>query len=110
MSRLLSKFGYDVRTAENGLEAIQLLQADNGFCPDIIFSDISMPGMNGYEFVRRLRADPQCGQIYTVAMTGFGQQADRNKALEAGFNEHTVKPVDVRVLRKIFAELAQSRA
>jgi PAS domain S-box-containing protein len=110
MSRLLSKFGHAVRTAENGLEAIQMLHAMDGFQPDIIFSDISMPGMNGYEFVRHLRADPQCGQVYAVAMTGFGQQADRNKALEAGFNEHTVKPVDVRVLRKIFSGLTKSGA
>lgn len=106
MARLLTKLGHEVQTAENGLRALDVLSGANAFQPDVIFSDISMPGMNGYELVRHLRSQTHFQNLWVVAMTGFGQEADRRKAFEAGFSDHAVKPVDVRLLRQIFAKLA----
>ncbi len=103
MSRLLTKLGHEVQTAENGRQASELLSQTDAIIPDFIFSDISMPGMTGYEFVRWLRERPQFTGVRVIAMTGFGQDSDRQKSMGAGFDGHAVKPVDVRVLKQILA-------
>jgi CheY-like chemotaxis protein len=104
LARLLRKLGHEVETVENGAEALDKLDS---FMPEIIFSDISMPGMTGYELARRLRARSDTAGLLLVAMTGYGQAADRDKALEAGFDEHLVKPVDVQQLQRLFQERSQ---
>ncbi len=104
LTRLLQKMGHEVETAESGQEALTKLSV---FTPEIIFSDISMPGMTGYELVTRLRALKELASVYFVAMTGYGQASDREKALETGFDEHIVKPVDVEQLKKLFCRLSQ---
>ena len=73
---------------------------------EVIFSDISMPGMTGYELARTLRSTETTARLCLVAMTGHGQASDRDKAMRAGFDEHMVKPVDVVKLKEFFASLS----
>ncbi len=100
-ARLLEKLGHVVEFAENGPLALLKLET---FVPDVLFSDIAMPGMNGYELAQRIRQRPDYSQIHLVALTGFGQSSDRDKALGAGFDEHMVKPVDIALLRRCLRE------
>ncbi len=100
LSRLLAKLGHEVQVADSGPAALQVLET---FQAQVIFSDISMPGMTGYELAKRLRKNDATKHIHLVAMTGYGQQSDRDKALKAGFDEHMVKPVDFKVLQGFFA-------
>ncbi len=82
--------GHDVRTAHDGVEALALAQM---FDPDIVLLDLGMPKMDGYETARQLRLSPTCGRAKLVALTGWGQQQDRDRTAEAGFDAHLVKPV-----------------
>ncbi len=106
-ARLLEKLGHVVEFAENG--PLALLKLDT-FTPEVVFSDIAMPGMTGYELAQRIRQRPECAQVYLVALTGFGQSSDLEKALEAGFDEHMVKPVDLAVLQSLFQRLSKTVA
>ncbi len=103
MALLLKAMGQEVVSVGNGLEAIEL--ADT-YRPDVILMDIGMPGLNGYEACRRIRAQPSGKAIVMVALTGWGQDEDRRKSREAGFDEHLVKPADPAALRKLFASLS----
>jgi len=103
LARLLTKLNHEVRVVDSGAAAIEMLKT---YPAEIIFSDISMPGMTGYELAQRLRKTDQAKQIRLVAMTGYGQATDREKALHAGFDEHMVKPVDINRLRSFFAEIS----
>ncbi len=105
MARLLGKLGHEVEVAETGDQAIEMLAR---FTPEIIFSDISMPGMNGYELVRILRQRPDTSSAFIVALTGSGTEIDRKSALDSGFDEHLTKPVDIQCLRKLFERLSVS--
>lgn len=107
LARLLTKLGQQVRVVDSGSAAIEALKT---YPAEIIFSDISMPGMSGYELAKRLRRTPETEQIRLVAMTGYGQASDREKALIAGFDEHMVKPVDIHRLRSFLAELSRDCA
>ena len=71
------------------------------FRPEVILLDIGMPGLDGYEVARRLRAMNHGQNFRIVAITGWGQDADRTRTKEAGFDVHLVKPVDLRVLSKV---------
>ncbi len=105
MARLLEKLGHVVQVAEAGAQAIETLDR---FKPEIIFSDISMPGMNGYELVRKLRRRPDTQSAFIVALTGSGTAIDRKSALESGFDEHLSKPVDIQSLRNLFERVSVS--
>ncbi|WP_218932997.1 CHASE3 domain-containing protein [Roseimaritima multifibrata] len=107
MASLLTKLGHHVEVAESGSTAIEHLKS---YQPDVIFSDISMPGMTGYDLVKQLRKNPATAQIYMVAMTGFGQSSDRKTARESGFDEHMIKPVDITKLQDLFTKLAKQTA
>lgn len=104
MVQLLRKLGHEVEFVENGTSALQKLSQE---VPEVVFSDIAMPGMTGYELARQIRQRPDSAGIYLVALTGFGQSADREKALEAGFDEHMIKPVDIDVLKALFEKLSK---
>ncbi|MBC7966213.1 MAG: response regulator [Fuerstia sp.] len=106
MARLLRKLGHEVELVETGTLALQNL---NHKLPEVIFSDIAMPGITGYEFAQQIRKRADSSQVYLVALTGFGQTADREKALEAGFDEHMIKPVDIVVLQALFEKLSLRR-
>ncbi len=103
LARLLSKLNHEVRVVDSGVAAIESLKTHPA---EIIFSDISMPGMSGYELAQRLRNTPDTQHIRLVAMTGYGQASDREKALSAGFDEHMIKPVDIHRLQTFFSELS----
>ena len=100
LALLLRVGGHEVRTAYDGPEA---LEAARAFRPHIVFLDIGLPGMDGYEVARRLRKEPGMEKGLLVALTGYGQEEDRRKAMEAGFNVHLVKPADIDTLQNIVA-------
>lgn len=104
LSRLLSKLGHDVHIVDSGPAALVELKH---FEAEVVFSDISMPGMTGYELAKRLRVECAERPLTLVAMTGYGQVRDREKALAAGFDEHMVKPVDFKVLQLFFQNLSR---
>ncbi len=104
MAILLEEIGHEVRTAYDGREVAPIV-AD--FNPEVVLLDIGLPGIDGYELARRLRASPQCSGAALIAVSGYGQQADRIRAQEAGFDHHLVKPVDPDKLAKLIEALAQ---
>ena len=91
LAMLLRMSGHEVRTAYTGPTALEAAAAHP---PDVVLLDIGLPGMDGYEVARRLRQDPRLEGVRLVAMTGYGDEADRRLAQEAGFDQHLVKPVD----------------
>jgi CheY-like chemotaxis protein len=91
LQMLLSIDGHDVLTAADGESGLNLAVAS---VPDIAFIDVGLPGLDGYEVARRLRARADGERIHLVAVTGYGQAEDRRRAAAAGFEIHLVKPVD----------------
>ncbi len=94
--------GHQTRTAHSGEQALEIARQ---FLPDLVLLDIGLPGMNGYDVARSLRADPQLAKATLIALTGFGRAEDKQKALEAGFDFHVTKPVEVAVLRELLPSL-----
>jgi signal transduction histidine kinase len=90
LAAVLTSRGHDVRVARDGAEALATAAR---FTPDFAFLDIGMPKVHGYEVARRLRELPAMAECVLVAVTGWGQEDDRNRAREAGFDRHLVKPV-----------------
>jgi CheY-like chemotaxis protein len=74
--------------------------------PDIVFLDIGMPGMSGYEVAQAVRADPYLGEVRLVALTGWGGEADRAHSSAAGFDAHLTKPATVAAIEDVLARLA----
>lgn len=103
MAMALKLLGHEVATAHDGAEAIQ---AANLFQPDLVFLDLGMPKLNGYETARQIRQQPWGQQMVLVALTGWGQEEDRRRTLEAGFNCHVVKPIDFLRLEQLVADAA----
>lgn len=97
LARLLRLNGHAVQVAHEGADALALAQ---DHAPEIILLDLGLPGMNGYEVCRRLRQDGN-RDMQIIAMTGYGQDRDRHLTADAGFDLHTVKPVDIGVLQKL---------
>ena len=91
LAELLEMYGHTVRTAYTGTQATERTLE---FKPDIVFLDIGLPDMSGYEVAGKLRQLPIPQHFLLVALTGYGQEHDRQTALQAGFNEHFAKPVD----------------
>lgn len=102
LAQLLQMQDYEVRTASNGVEAIE--QARD-FGPRIIFMDLAMPGLDGLEATRRIRTLPCGGQVRIVALTGWGQEADRQRTRAAGMDHHLVKPVSLDALQDVLRTL-----
>ena len=92
LSIILSQKGYDTRVAHDAPRALQIAAT---FKPVTAFIDIGLPVMDGYELAERLRAMPSLAGIRLIALTGYGQESDRRRGREAGFDEHLVKPVDI---------------
>jgi CheY-like chemotaxis protein len=87
-----------VSVAYDGVGALAALES---FEPDIALLDIGMPGMDGYELARRIRATPRGRNLVLVALTGWGQAEDKKRSAEAGFDEHLTKPVDPEMLSRV---------
>ena len=100
LSALLRIIGHDVRVAYDGAEAVELAAK---FRPDVILLDIGMPGLNGFEAARDIRARPWGKNVMLIAVTGYGQKADKRRSREVGFNHHIVKPINFTALEKLLA-------
>jgi CheY-like chemotaxis protein/nitrogen-specific signal transduction histidine kinase len=103
LAMLLKVMGHEVSTAHDGLEAVERAAT---FRPHVILLDIGLPRLNGYEAARRIREQQRHKDLTLVALTGFGQDEDRRRAEEAGFDAHMVKPVDFAALAKLLAASA----
>jgi CheY-like chemotaxis protein len=98
LGSLLALDGHTVETVNSGPEALARL---GEFRPDVVLLDIGLPGLDGYEVARRIRADTQWSGVQLVAMTGYGQEGDRDRSRAAGFAAHLVKPVEYPALRRV---------
>lgn len=104
---LLSLAGHKTHTAYDGLEA---LGAAETFRPDMILLDIGLPKLNGYEVARKIRKQPWGQVMVLVALTGWGQEEDRRRSRDAGFNHHLTKPVDPLELTNLLARLSLAQS
>lgn len=102
MADLLVSLGHDVRIAHNGFDAVEIARE---FSPGIAFLDIGMPGMSGYDLARRLKELPDLAGTILVAVTGWGQEKDRQLSRDAGFDHHLVKPVKLAQLLEIIESI-----
>lgn len=100
LTMLLDLMGHETRTAHNGLEAVSAAEA---FRPDVILMDLGMPKLNGYDACRRIREQPWGKSVLIVACSGRGQDEDKRKTKEAGFDRHLTKPVDPAELETVLA-------
>jgi CheY-like chemotaxis protein len=92
---------HDVQVADSATAALQIAQS---WQPQIVLSDIGLPGaMDGYALARSLRAVPGGGDIFLIALSGYGREQDKERAREAGFDEHLTKPVDIHALEALLA-------
>lgn len=103
LSILLEHFGHEVRTAGGGLEALQVASE---FRPHVVFLDIDLPDVDGYETCRRLRGRPGGDGVFIAALTGWERPEDQARALEAGFDVHLVKPVGPDAIRSLLDGLS----
>lgn len=101
---LLKASGHDVRAAHDGPTAVQVAL---DYRPDIVLLDIGLPGLNGYEVAKRIRQQPDFKNVVLVALTGYGQDSDRQNSLQAGFDHHLVKPARLAQLQKILATVSE---
>ncbi len=102
LAMVLELMGNEVRVVNDGLEAVEKAAE---FKPELILLDIGMPRMNGYEACRRIREERGDSEVVIVALTGWGQDEDKQRSKDAGFDHHLVKPVDPEELEKLLAEL-----
>jgi CheY-like chemotaxis protein len=107
LTMLLELLGNKVRCAYDGEDAVH---AAAEFRPDAILLDIGLPRLNGYEACRRIRAQRPGKDIPIIAITGWGQDEDRRRSREAGFDRHLTKPVDPEALMTLLAGLQASRS
>jgi CheY-like chemotaxis protein len=92
---LLEHYGCEVTVAHSGPDGVR---AAEEWQPDVVLCDIGLPGLNGYEVARKLRENPGTARARLIAVTSFGQDEDRRRSHQAGFEQHLVKPVDPNVL------------
>jgi CheY-like chemotaxis protein len=97
---LLKSLGHEACAVYDGQQALSTAVS---FRPDVVLLDIGMPGLDGYEVARRLRALRRSEPLRIIAVTGWGQEADRTRSREAGFDVHLVKPVDPGLLTSVIA-------
>jgi len=98
---LLDSMGHEVQTATDGQQALDTIAS---FHPDIVFLDIGLPQLDGYEVARRVRKRPDLNGTRLIALTGWSHAEDRQRTREAGFDAHLVKPVGVKTLKEVLAQ------
>jgi signal transduction histidine kinase len=104
LAAVLKILGAEVRVTNDGRAALDELGA---FRPAVVFLDLGMPGMDGYETARHMRAREDTHSTLIIALTGWGQESDRRQTQAAGFNQHLVKPADITALRAVLASLPE---
>jgi CheY-like chemotaxis protein len=105
LGEVLELDGHQVTVVHDGLAALERMGA---FDPEVIFLDIGLPGMDGYEVARRIRERSGGAGPRLVAVTGYGQASDRQRSREAGFDAHLVKPVELDHVRELVADAGES--
>jgi len=107
LEMLLTESGHDARTAHDGPAA---LAAALDYQPNVVLLDIGLPGLDGYQVAKRLRQQSLLPNVVLVAMTGYGQDSDRQLAREAGFDHHLVKPARFEHIQEILATVSEKAA
>ena len=102
MRQILVRKGYDLLEAKDGLTGIEMARAH---MPALILLDIQMPVMNGFMVIRELRNDAELRKIKVIAVTSFAMKGDREKALQAGFDEYVTKPIDTRTFPELVKQV-----
>lgn len=100
LAMLIELAGHEVRKAADGCEALDVAEQ---WRPDLALLDIGMPGLDGYEVVRRIRAQSWGSGMQLIAISGWGQAEDRRRAMEAGFDMHFVKPIGFETLNELLS-------
>jgi CheY-like chemotaxis protein len=101
LSLLLQLIGHEAEVAYDGAEGMEKAR---GFRPEVVLCDIGLPGqLDGYAVARSFRADPELRSAFLIALTGYGQEEDRRRALAAGFDTHLTKPADLDALRDLLS-------
>jgi CheY-like chemotaxis protein len=103
MAMLLRAFGHDARLAHDGASAMQVALES---VPEVMLLDIGLPGANGLQVAQWIRQEPTLKNVVLVALTGYGQESDRQRSREAGFDHHLVKPVDFANVQSILSAVA----
>jgi two-component system CheB/CheR fusion protein len=106
LCELVEQFGFECRGSDSGIAALDVIEE---FRPDVAILDLGLPGMDGLELARRIRRDPRATRTVLIALTGYGQAADRAAARDAGFDEHLVKPVQGEHLLTLLEKLRGTR-
>jgi signal transduction histidine kinase/ActR/RegA family two-component response regulator len=107
LSMYLSTVGHHLRVAYEGHSALALAAEA---APDVLLLDIGLPDVDGYELARRVRALPQAAHATLIALTGYGQDSDRERSIAAGFNHHLTKPVDIAALLRLLTTVSERRS
>jgi PAS domain S-box-containing protein len=106
LARLLESMGQAVWCANDAKSALEIARREQ---PDIVFSDIAMPAMDGFELAFHLRQDPKLQRVFLVALTGYGQESDRERTRSAGFDQHVVKPVSLECLNDLLVSFTNRK-
>jgi CheY-like chemotaxis protein len=105
LARLLQRDGKEVQVVQDGAAAVE---AAAQFQPDVVLMDIAMPKLDGYEAAKQIRQQPWGKGMVLIALTGWGQQQDRRRTQEAGFDAHLTKPVNYEAIMAVLANLSNS--
>lgn len=106
LQAVLELEGHEVAVASSGRQGIEMIEFQH---PEVALVDIGLPDLDGYELARQIRRHPECDGVRLVALTGYGQPEDRRRALEAGFDAHLVKPVELEQLTDLFHQVRAAR-
>ena len=106
LAMMLSIMGHETRTAHDGESAVATAET---FLPEVILLDIGLPKLNGYEVAQRIRESAWGVSMFLIAVTGWGQEEDRQRSSEVGLNVHMVKPVEPAALERLLAELRRTQ-
>ena len=103
LAMLLGLMGHEVTVAYDALDALQLMEQAR---PQVVLLDIGLPTMNGYQVARQIRAEPWGGDVILIAQTGWGQQEDKRRAADAGFDHHMTKPLNIATISTLLTRIA----
>jgi len=106
LAMMLSIMGHETRTAHDGESAVATAES---FLPEVVLLDIGLPKLNGYEVAQRIRESAWGASMFLIAVTGWGQEEDRQRSSEVGLNVHMVKPVEPAALERLLAELRRTQ-
>jgi CheY-like chemotaxis protein len=106
LGMLLKMLGAEVSVVHDGEAALRAVVAQR---PAVVFLDLGMPGMDGFEVARRIRQQPETSDTTLIALTGWGQERDRRETKAAGFDHHLIKPADFSALQALLTEVGRNR-